>query len=56
MDFITGLPPIKIRTEEVANVILVIVNRYKVFKILYCYNNDYSSKTSRPVYGIVVLI
>ena len=28
MDFIIGLPPTKIRTREVANTILVIVNRY----------------------------
>jgi len=31
MDFITGLPPTKIRTREVANAILVIVNRYIKF-------------------------
>jgi len=31
MDFIIGLPPTKIRTEEVANAILVIVNRYIKF-------------------------
>ena len=28
IDFIIGLPPTKIRTREVANTILVIVNRY----------------------------
>ena len=28
MDFIIGLPPTKIRTREVANTILVIINRY----------------------------
>ena len=28
MDFIIDLPPTKIRTEEVANAILVIINRY----------------------------
>jgi hypothetical protein len=28
MDFIIGLPPAKIRTREVINTILVIVNRY----------------------------
>jgi len=31
MDFITGLPSTKIRIEEVANTILVIVNRYIKF-------------------------
>jgi len=31
MDFIIGLPPIKIRIEEVANAILVIINRYTKF-------------------------
>ena len=31
MDFITGLPPTKIRTGEVANAILVIINRYTKF-------------------------
>jgi len=31
IDFITGLPPTKIRTKEVANTILVIVNRYIKF-------------------------
>ena len=31
MDFIIGLPPTKIRTEKVANTILVIVNRYIKF-------------------------
>jgi len=31
MDFIIGLPPTKIRTKEVANTILVIVNRYIKF-------------------------
>jgi len=31
MDFIIGLPPTKIRTKEVANIILVIVNRYIKF-------------------------
>jgi len=31
MDFIIGLPPIKTRTREVANAILVIVNRYTKF-------------------------
>ena len=31
MDFIIGLPPTKIRTREVANVILVIINRYIKF-------------------------
>ena len=31
IDFIIGLPPIKIRTEEVANAILVIVDRYTKF-------------------------
>ena len=31
MDFIIGLPPAKIRTGEVANIILVIVNRYTKF-------------------------
>jgi len=31
IDFITGLPPTKIRTGEVANTILVIVNRYTKF-------------------------
>jgi len=31
MDFIIGLPPTKIRTGEVANTILVIVNRYIKF-------------------------
>jgi len=31
MDFITGLPPTKIRTGEVANAILVIVDRYTKF-------------------------
>ena len=31
MDFIIGLPPTKIRTGEVANAILVIVNRYTKF-------------------------
>ena len=28
MGFIIGLPPTKIRTREVANAILVIINRY----------------------------
>ena len=31
MDFITGLPPAKIRTKEVANTILIIINRYIKF-------------------------
>src|ERR1700722_1024730 len=31
MDFIIGLPPTKIKTKEVANAILVIVNRYTKF-------------------------
>jgi len=31
MDFIIGLPPTKIRIGEVANTILVIVNRYIKF-------------------------
>ena len=31
IDFIIGLPPTKIRTREVANAILVIVNRYTKF-------------------------
>ena len=31
MDFITGLPPAKIRTGEVADAILVIINRYIKF-------------------------
>jgi len=31
MDFIIGLPPTKIRTREVANTILVIINRYIKF-------------------------
>ena len=31
MDFIIGLPPTKIRIEEVTNAILVIVNRYIKF-------------------------
>jgi len=31
MDFIIGLPPTKIRTREVANTILIIVNRYIKF-------------------------
>jgi len=31
MDFIIGLPPTKIRTGEVANIILVIINRYTKF-------------------------
>ena len=31
MDFIIGLPPTKIRIEEVANAILVIINRYIKF-------------------------
>jgi len=31
MDFIIGLPPTKIRTKEVANTILVIVNKYIKF-------------------------
>ena len=31
MDFIIGLPPTKIRTREVINAILVIVNRYIKF-------------------------
>ena len=31
MDFITGLPPTKTRTGEVANAILVIINRYTKF-------------------------
>ena len=31
MDFIIGLPPTKIRTGEVANAILVIVDRYTKF-------------------------
>jgi len=31
MDFIIGLPPTKIRTREVTNAILVIVNRYTKF-------------------------
>jgi hypothetical protein len=56
MDFIIGLPPTKIRTGEVANIILVIINRYKVFRIPYYYNNNYSSRTSRSIYGIVALI
>jgi len=31
IDFIIGLPPTKIRTREVVNAILVIVNRYIKF-------------------------
>jgi hypothetical protein len=31
MDFITGLPPVKIRTEEVTDAILVIIDRYIKF-------------------------
>ena len=31
MDFIIGLPPIKIKTREVINAILVIINRYIKF-------------------------
>ena len=31
MDFIIGLPPTKIRTGEVADAILVIINRYIKF-------------------------
>ena len=31
MDFIIGLPPAKIRTGEVANTILIIINRYTKF-------------------------
>jgi hypothetical protein len=31
MDFIIGLPPTKIRTREVTNAILVIINRYIKF-------------------------
>jgi len=31
IDFIIGLPPTKIRTKEVTNTILVIVNRYIKF-------------------------
>jgi len=31
IDFIIGLPPTKIRTGEVANTILVIINRYTKF-------------------------
>ena len=31
IDFIIGLPPTKTRTEEVANTILVIINRYTKF-------------------------
>ena len=31
IDFIIGLPPTKIRTGEVANTILVIINRYIKF-------------------------
>ena len=50
IDFIIGLPPTKIRTGEVANAILVIVNKYKVFRILCYYNNNYSSRTSRPIF------
>jgi hypothetical protein len=56
MDFITGLPPTKIRTGEVSNTILVIINRYKVFRILCYYNNNHGNRTSRPVFGTVVLI
>jgi hypothetical protein len=56
MDFIMGLPPTKIKTREVANIILVIINRYKVFKILYCYNNNYNSKTSKFIFKTVALI
>jgi hypothetical protein len=56
MDFITGLLSTKIRTGEVANTILVIVNRYKVFRILCCYNNNYSSRIGRPIFGIVALV
>ena len=31
MDFIIGLPPTKIRTREVSNAMLVIINRYIKF-------------------------
>ena len=31
MDFIIGLPPAKIKTKEVADAILVIINRYTKF-------------------------
>ena len=31
MDFIIGLPPVKIRTKEVANTILIIINKYIKF-------------------------
>jgi hypothetical protein len=56
IDFIIGLPPTKIKIKEVTDAILVIINRYKVFRILCCYNNNYSSRTSRPIYKIVALI
>ena len=56
IDFITGLPPAKTRTREVANTILVIIDRYKVFRILCCHNNDYGSRTGKPVFKTVALI
>ena len=31
MDFIIDLPPVKIKTEEVTNTILIIINRYIKF-------------------------
>ena len=31
IDFIIGLPPAKIRTKKVANIILVIIDRYTKF-------------------------
>ena len=31
IDFIIGLPPAKIRTKEVTNTILIIINRYIKF-------------------------
>ena len=56
INFIIGLPPTKTRTKKVANTILVIINKYKVFRILYCHNNNYSSRTGRPIFKIVALI
>jgi len=46
IDFITGLPPTKIRTGEVTNAILVIVNRYTKFLKYF----------GRPVFKTVALV
>ena len=54
MDFIIGFPPTKIRTGEVANTILVIVNRY--IKFLGYFATIITSRTGRSIFRTIALI